>query len=314
MNSPELFFNNYLIDRLPEVRGKLTPDGMLADQSWFRVGGPAEVLYHPDDVEDLSYFLTHCPADIPVTVLGAASNVLIRDGGIPGVVIRFSPKFASVKVEEDGIHAGAAAIDLNVARTAQNVGVAGMEFLCGIPGTIGGGLRMNAGAYGREFKDIVFRADVVERNGTRRTLTNEQIGFSYRATKVPESTIFVSAHLEGEEGDPDVIASRMKEIQQTRRATQPIGEKTCGSTFANSDKDFQGRKTWQLIEAAGCRGLKIGQAKVSERHCNFLINTGHATAADIEKLGEEVRRRVRDKFKVDLRWEIKRLGIEKKSA
>ncbi|MFA4994800.1 MAG: UDP-N-acetylmuramate dehydrogenase [Bdellovibrionales bacterium] len=314
MNPSEPTFNNYLIDRLPEVRGALVPNGGLADQSWFRVGGPAEVLYRPADVDDLSHFLTHCPADIPVTVLGAASNTLIRDGGIPGVVIRFSPAFAFVKVESDGLHAGAAAIDLNVARTAQNIGIAGLEFLCGIPGTIGGGLRMNAGAYGREFKDIVFMAYVVERNGTKRTLSAEQIGFSYRATKVPADTIFVSALLQGEEGDPDVISERMREIQKSRRATQPIGEKTCGSTFANPENDPQGRKVWQLIEEAGCRGLKIGQAKVSEKHCNFLINTGHATAADIEKLGEEVRRRVRDKFKIELRWEIKRLGVEKRPS
>ncbi len=313
MDTSEPTFNNYLIDRLPEVRGAVVPNGKLADQTWFRVGGPAEVLYRPEDPEDLSHFLKHCPSDIPVTVLGAASNVLIRDGGIPGVVIRFTPAFAFVKVESDGLHAGAAAIDLNVARTAQNIGVGGLEFLCGIPGTIGGGLRMNAGAYGREFKDIVFMANVIERDGTRRALMNEQIGFSYRATKVPESTIFVSALLQGTESDPDVILDRMREIQKSRRDTQPIGEKTCGSTFANPENDLQGRKVWKLIEDAGCRGLKIGQAKVSEKHCNFLINTGHATAADIEKLGEEVRKRVRDKFGIELRWEIKRLGIEKKS-
>ncbi|MFA5040393.1 MAG: UDP-N-acetylmuramate dehydrogenase [Bdellovibrionales bacterium] len=314
MTPSDPVFDNYLIDRLPEVRGSLTPNGTLADQSWFRVGGPAEVLFRPADAEDLSFFLTHCPKDVPITILGAASNVLIRDGGIPGVVIRFSPNFAFVKVEEDGIHAGAAAINLNVARTAQNVGVAGLEFLCGIPGTIGGGLRMNAGAYGREFKDIVFRAEVVERDGTRRTLMLPELGFSYRASKVPENTIFISAHLQGEEGDPDVILSRMQEIQKKRRESQPIGEKTCGSTFANPDNDPEGRKSWQLIEAAGCRGMKIGQAKVSEKHCNFLINTGHATAADIEKLGEEVRLRVRDKFGIELRWEIKRLGVEKKAS
>jgi UDP-N-acetylmuramate dehydrogenase len=312
MNS-EPSFNNFLIDRLPEVRGTYTSNGMLADQSWFRVGGPAEVLFHPLDVEDLSFFLKHCPVDVPVTVLGAASNVLIRDGGIPGVVVRFSPSFAFVKVESDGIHVGAAAVDLNVARTAQSVGVGGLEFLCGIPGTIGGGLRMNAGSYGREFKDIVFRANIVDRNGAQRTLTADQIGFSYRATKLPADAIVVSALLQGEEGDPDAILARMQEIQKTRRASQPIGEKTCGSTFANPENDPEKRKAWQLIEAAGCRGLKIGQAKVSEKHCNFIINTGQATAADLEKLGEEVRQRVREKFGIDLRWEVKRIGIEKKT-
>jgi len=306
------FFDNTLIERLPEVRGTLVPNAPLAEQTWFRVGGPAEGLFRPADVEDLSYFLAHCPSDIPVAILGAASNVLVRDGGVPGVVIRLGPNFALVKDESDGLHAGAAAVDLNVARTAQNLGISGLEFLCGVPGTIGGGLRMNAGAYNREFKDIVFSADVVGRDGARQTLTHAQIGFSYRATQIPADTIFVSAHLQGEEGDPDEILKRMKEIQKMRRASQPVGERTGGSTFANPDNDAQSRKAWQLIEAAGCRGLKIGHAKVSEKHCNFLINTGSATAAEIENLGEEVRRRVREKFGVELRWEIKRVGVEKR--
>ncbi|MDD3029434.1 MAG: UDP-N-acetylmuramate dehydrogenase [Alphaproteobacteria bacterium] len=313
MDTTEIFFDNNLIDRLPDVRGKLIPNGKLADQSWFRVGGPAEVLYRPADVEDLAFFLAGCPKDIPITVLGAASNVLIRDGGVPGVVIRFGPTLSYVHVESDGIHAGAGAIDLNVARTAQNIGITGMEFLCGIPGTIGGGLRMNAGAYGREFKDIVFMAKVAERDGTIKTLTAEQIGFSYRATKVPKDTIFIEAHLVGEAGDPDIIAAHMREIQKSKHETQPIGEKTGGSTFANPENDPKGRKAWQLIEEAGCRGMKIGQAKVSEKHCNFLINTGYATAEDLEKLGEEVRRRVFEKFGIELRWEIKRIGVAKKS-
>ncbi len=303
-------FDNDLIGRLPDARGPLVPNGSLADQTWFRVGGPAEVLFRPVDVEDLAYFLKHCPKDVPITVLGAASNVLIRDGGIPGVVVRMGPNFAFVKVQSDGVHAGAAAVDMNVARTAQAAGIAGLEFLYGIPGTIGGGLRMNAGAYGREFKDIVFSADVLERNGERRTLRHEQIGFHYRHTDVPADNIFVEAHLQGEEGDPEEIKARMQEIQKKRRASQPTGEKTGGSTFANPENDPEGRKAWQLIEGAGCRGMKIGQAKVSEKHANFLINTGFATAADIEKLGEEVRRRVKDKYGVDLRWEIKRLGVE----
>ncbi|MDD4616070.1 MAG: UDP-N-acetylmuramate dehydrogenase [Alphaproteobacteria bacterium] len=304
-------FDNDLIGRLPETRGPLIPNGPLADQTWFRVGGPAEVLFRPVDAEDLAYFLKHCPKDVPVTVLGVASNVLIRDGGIPGVVVRMGPNFAFVKVQSDGIHAGAAAVDMNVARTAQAAGVAGLEFLYGIPGTIGGGLRMNAGAYGREFKDIVFTADVLDRRGERHTLRHEQIGFHYRKTDVPADNIFIEAHLQGEEGDPEEIKKRMQEIQQKRRASQPIGEKTGGSTFANPENDPEGRKAWQLIEGAGCRGMKIGQAKVSEKHANFLINTGFATASDIEKLGEEVRRRVKDKYGIDLRWEIKRLGVEK---
>jgi UDP-N-acetylmuramate dehydrogenase len=309
MQLPSDFCDSDLCDRLPEVRGKLTPNAPLAEQTWFRVGGPAEVLYRPADEEDLAYFLAHCPAGIPVTVLGAASNVLIRDGGIPGVVIRFSPAFALVTIQSEEVRAGAASVDLNVARAAQGAGITGLEFLCGIPGTIGGGLRMNAGAYGREFKDVVVAANVIERDGTRRTLTPAQIGFSYRHTDAPESTIFVSALLQGDAGDPAEIQMRMLEIQQSRNSSQPIREKTGGSTFANPDNDPQKRKSWQLIEAAGCRGLKIGQAKVSEKHCNFLINTGHATAAEIEGLGEEVRRRVRENSGVELRWEIKRLGI-----
>jgi UDP-N-acetylmuramate dehydrogenase len=305
----QAFFNNDLLDRLPETRGKLIPNAPLAEQTWFRVGGPAEVLFRPMDVDDLSYFLAHCPADIPVTVLGAASNILIRDGGIPGVVVRFSPSFATLKVEGEEINAGAGSINLNVARAAQSAGITGLEFLCGIPGTIGGGLRMNAGAYGREFKEVIMTADVVERDGTRRTLTLQQMGFAYRHSDVSPDTIFVSALLQGDEGDPETILKRMNDIQESRKRSQPIGEKTCGSTFANPNDDPKGRKSWQLIELAGCRGLKIGQAKVSEKHCNFLINTGHATAAEIESLGEEVRRRVFENSGIKLRWEIKRIGI-----
>lgn len=304
------FPNSDLLDRLPQqVRGKMTPNAPLADQTWFRVGGPAEVMFRPADEEDLAFFLAHCPADIPVTVLGAASNTLVRDGGIPGVVVRFSPAFGTIKVEGEDIVAGAAAIDLNVARTAQAAGIAGMEFLCGIPGTIGGGLRMNAGSYGREFKDIVSSASVIERDGTRKTLLPHQIGFAYRHTSVAPDVIFVSAVLRGEEGDPHQILARMNEIQKSRAESQPIRERTGGSTFANPDNDPQKRKSWQLIEGAGCRGLKIGNAMVSDKHCNFLINTGHASAAEIEALGEEVRKRVKDKFGVELRWEIKRIGV-----
>jgi UDP-N-acetylmuramate dehydrogenase len=215
----------------------------------------------------------------------------------------------TIKVEGEDIVVGAAAIDLNVARTAQAAGIAGMEFLCGIPGTIGGGLRMNAGSYGREFKDIVSSADVIERDGTRKTLLPHQIGFAYRHTSVAPDVIFVSAVLRGEEGDPHEIQARMNEIQKSRAESQPIRERTGGSTFANPDNDPQKRKSWQLIEGAGCRGLKIGNAMVSDKHCNFLINTGHASAAEIEALGEEVRRRVKDKFGVELRWEIKRIGV-----
>lgn len=300
------FSGSGLLSRLPQVRGKLIPNAPLAEQTWFRVGGPAEILYRPADEEDLAFFLTQCPSDIPVTVIGAASNLLIRDGGIPGVVIRFSPSFAFIKREGDNcLRAGAASIDLNVARAAQDAGIAGLEFLCGIPGTIGGGLRMNAGSYGREFKDIVVSANIIARNGERRILTPADIGFSYRHTNVAEDVIFVSAILRGEPGDSAAILQRMQEIQKSRNDSQPIREKTGGSTFANPP----GHKSWQLIEAASCRGLKIGQAQMSEKHCNFLINTGNATAAEIEALGEEVRRRVRDNSGVELRWEIKRIGL-----
>lgn len=308
---PSACFGNDLIDRIPaaEVRGKVMANAPLAEQTWFRVGGPAEILFRPADSADLAYFLAHCPADIPVTFIGAASNLLVRDGGVPGVVIKLTPAFALTKVMGEEILAGAAAIDLNVARTAQSAGIKGLEFLSGIPGTIGGGLRMNAGSYGREFKDIVISADVIDRDGTHRTLRTDEIGFSYRHTAVPEDTIFIAVLLQGDQGDPHEIQNVMNEIQKSRSDSQPIREKTGGSTFANPDHDPQKRKSWQLIEAAGCRGLKIGQAKVSEKHCNFLINTGHATAAEIEHLGEEVHRRVRDFSGIDLRWEIRRIGV-----
>jgi UDP-N-acetylmuramate dehydrogenase len=298
-----------LLERLPQTRGKLIPNEPLADQTWFRVGGPAEVLFLPADEGDLEHFLTHCPADIPVTVIGVASNLLVRDGGVPGVVIRLGPNFARIRIDGAMMTVGAGTIDLNVARSAQQSSIAGLEFLSGIPGTIGGGLRMNAGAYSREFKDIVIQADLLDRQGKRHTLFNDQIGFTYRHTKVPEGMIFVSAILQGEAGDADEIAERMRDIQKSRAASQPIREKTGGSTFANPDEDPEHRKSWQLIEAAGCRGLKMGQAKVSEKHCNFLINTGNATAAEIEALGEEVRRRVHEKFGITLRWEIRRIGV-----
>ena len=295
--------------RLPTVRGKLIPNAPLADSTWFRVGGPAEVLFKPADEDDLAAFLANTPADIPVTVIGISSNLIIRDGGIPGVVVRMGPQFTKLSGNGTTITVGASAVDLNVARAAQAAGMTGLEFLCGIPGTVGGGLRMNAGAYGREFKDVVVSADVVMRDGTRKTLQNADIGFSYRHSNVGDDVIFLSATLRGESGAAAAIQERMHEIQQSRTASQPIKEKTGGSTFANPENDPENRKAWQLIDAAGCRGLRIGGAQVSELHCNFLINTGGATAADIENLGEEVRRRVKEKTGVELRWEIKRIGV-----
>jgi UDP-N-acetylmuramate dehydrogenase len=300
-------FRDDLIRRLPKTRGKLLPNEPLADQTWFRVGGPAEVLFKPADEQDLADFLKNCPADIPVTVIGIASNLLIRDGGVPGVVIRLGPQFAQIRAEGETVTAGTAAMDVNVAKAAQAAGVAGLEFLCGIPGTVGGGLRMNAGAYGREFEDVVIDAAAYDRKGQKHILTAEQFGFAYRHTDVPEDFIFVSARLRGTKGDMYIIQDRMDEIRKAREATQPIREKTGGSTFANPD----GHKSWQLIEAAGCRGLRVGGAQMSEKHCNFLINTGNATAADIENLGEEVRRRVKENSGVELRWEIKRIGVNK---
>ena len=295
-----------LLSRLPAVRGKLTAQEPLAPQTWFRVGGPAEVMFRPADAEDLAQFLAACPPEIPVTVIGVASNLLVRDGGVPGVVVRLGPAFARVEVAGEVITAGAGAIDLNVARAGQGAGLAGLEFLSGIPGTVGGGLCMNAGAYGREFKDIVIDAEIVTRAGERRALTAAEIGFAYRATAVGADVIFVLARLRGTPDDPAAIVARMQEIQASRAASQPIREKTGGSTFANPE----GRKAWQLIDAAGCRGLTYGRAQVSPQHCNFLINTGAATAAEIEALGEDVRRRVRETSGIDLRWEIKRVGVE----
>ena len=297
--------------RLPPTRGKMVPDASLAEHTWFRVGGPAEALFRPVDVDDLSHFLARCPQDIPVTVLGLASNVLIRDGGIPGVVVKLGPNFASIKVVGATLTAGAAAVDMNVARTSQSAGIAGFEFLSGIPGTIGGGLRLNAGAYGREFKDVVTKVVALDRAGNKQTLYNDQMDFGYRHCGIPKDWIFIEATMDGEPGDPGEIQRKIQEIQQSRTTSQPIRDKTCGSTFANPENDPEGRKVWQLIDAAGCRGLKIGHAKVSEKHSNFLINTGHATAAEIEALGEEVRRRVREKTGVELRWEIQRLGVKK---
>jgi UDP-N-acetylmuramate dehydrogenase len=303
------FADSDLAERLPPTRGRVEANAPLADQTWFRVGGPAEVLYKPYDAEDLAYFMAHLDDDIPVTILGLASNTLVRDGGVPGVVVKLGPQFSNIRVDGVMVTAGAGAVDLNVARAAQAAGVTGLEFLCGIPGTIGGGLRMNAGAYGREFRDIVIEAEVIDRHGRLQRLGLTELGFTYRHSAVPEDWVFLAATLQGERGDPLQIEKRMKEIQEQRAATQPIREKTGGSTFANPDDDPQQRKSWQLIEQAGCRGLKIGGAQVSEKHCNFLINAGKATAADIEALGEEVRKRVQEKFGVTLRWEIRRIGV-----
>ena len=293
-----------LIDRLPPVRGRIAENAPLAPMTWFRVGGPAEVLFRPADRDDLAAFLAAKPAEVPVTVLGVASNLLIRDGGIPGVVVRLGRGFAEITTAGDEVTAGAGALDFNVALTARDAGIAGLEFLSGIPGTVGGGLRMNAGAYGGEFKDVVIEAEALDASGGVHKLPVAALGLAYRHSGVREDWIFTAARLKGRPGDADAIGRRMAEIQSRREATQPIRARTGGSTFANPP----GRKAWELIDQAGCRGLARGGAQVSEKHANFLINTGTATAADLEGLGEEVRRRVQAKFGIALEWEIRRLG------
>jgi UDP-N-acetylmuramate dehydrogenase len=306
---PARVYEERLIDRLPRVRGRLTADAPLAGITWFRVGGNAEVMFRPADADDLAAFLKARPSDVPITVIGVGSNLLVRDGGVPGIVIRLGRGFTDITRDGDLVKAGAAALDLNVAVFAREAGLAGLEFLSGVPGTIGGGLRMNAGAYGREMKDVTLGAEAVDLSGQRQYLTNRSLGFSYRHCGAPEDWIFTGAELKGEAGDPAAIQKRMDEIQQARAESQPLRTRTGGSTFANpSDARAGGRKAWELIDAAGCRGLKRGGAMVSDKHCNFLINTGIATAADLEGLGEEVRARVAEKFGVTLEWEIRRLG------
>jgi len=293
-----------LIDRMPKVRGRLTANAPIGPQTWFRVGGPAEVLFRPADEADLADFLKALPADIPVTVIGVGSNLLVRDGGIPGVTIRLGRGFAAIATEGETVRAGAGALDLNVALTAAEAGIAGIEFLSGVPGTIGGGLRMNAGAYGSEIKDVLVQADAVDRAGHIHRVPAAELGLSYRHSAAPADWIFLGAVLRGRRGDPVEIGRRMAEIQAAREASQPIRSRTGGSTFANPPGD----QAWQLIDAAGCRGLVRGGAMVSEKHTNFLINTGAASAADIEGLGEEVRRRVHAQFGIVLEWEIRRVG------
>ena len=299
-----------LIERLPSVRGELKAGAAIARFTWFKVGGPAEVLFQPADAEDLAGFLAEKPADVPVTVIGVASNVIVRDGGIPGVVVRLGSGFADIEVQGNEITAGAGATDITVARAARDAGLSGLEFLSGIPGAIGGALRMNAGAYGREIKDAVIDADALDPEGGRHRLGVAGLDLGYRRCGVPEDWIFTSARLRGVPGDRDEITRRMEEIQAERQATQPVKTPTGGSTFANPE----GHKAWEMIDKAGCRGLRRGGAQVSERHCNFLINTGGATAADLEGLGEEIRRRVFEDSGLTLDWEIRRLGVAAKPA
>jgi UDP-N-acetylmuramate dehydrogenase len=292
---------------LPKVRGTYAENAALKDLVWFRAGGAADVLFRPADVEDLCAFMAQKPADLPVTVIGVGSNLLIRDGGIAGVVIRLPAAFGKIEqVSETRVRAGAAALDAAVARAAADAGVAGLEFLRGIPGTIGGALSMNAGCYGTEMTNVFVEARAVDAHGKLITLGPGEMGFTYRHSK-PQGVIYVDAVLQGTKGEPDEIKSRMETLVAQRESTQPVRSKTGGSTFTNPP----GHKAWQLIDEAGCRGLMHGAAQVSEKHCNFLINTGDATATDIEALGEEVRARVKAKAGIQLEWEIKRIGRAK---
>jgi UDP-N-acetylmuramate dehydrogenase len=290
---------------MPDLRGRLTANQPLGPFTWFRVGGPAQVFFAPEDENDLAYFLKSLPADIPVMVIGVGSNLIVRDGGIAGVVIRLGRGFNDIVADEDIVKAGTAALDKRVAEAAAAAGIGGLEFYFGIPGTIGGALRMNAGANGGETKDVLVSATGVTRSGAIVTLNNAAMNFRYRGNGADPSIIFTSALYHGALTAAEAIRARMTEVQNHRETAQPIREKTGGSTFKNPP----GHSAWKVIDAAGLRGFKVGGAQVSEMHCNFLINTGNATAADIETLGETVRARVKEHSGIELEWEIKRIGI-----
>jgi UDP-N-acetylmuramate dehydrogenase len=291
---------------MPELRGRLLPNQPLADITWFRAGGPAQMLFTPEDEADLAYFLKRLESSVPVTVIAIGSNTLVRDGGVPGVVVRLARGFNQIHVEEGcRVRAGAAVPDVKVARAAAEAGIDGMTFLRGIPGAIGGALRMNAGAYGGEVTDVFVEARAVDRKGEVHVLTHQDMGFEYRKANAPADLIFTEALFLGRPGDSQSILAAMNDITDRRDATQPVRSRTGGSTFKNP----QGHKSWQLIDAAGLRGFRVGGAHMSELHCNFLINDEGATAADIENLGEEVRRRVLAHSGVQLEWEIKRIGV-----
>ncbi len=292
--------------RLPELRGRLRADQSLAEITWFRVGGPAEILFTPADEADLAYFLAGTPKDVPVQVIGLGSNLLVRDGGLPGVVVRLARGFSHVLIEDNHlIRVGVGVPDVKLARAAGDAGLAGLEFYRGIPGAVGGALRMNAGAHGAETKDVLIAARAVDREGTTHELTLDDMGFRYRHCGVDPTWIFTEALYRGVPGDKSEIQAEMDEVAAYREANQPTRERTGGSTFKNP----AGKSAWRLIDEAGCRGLQIGGARVSELHCNFLINTGSATAEDIERLGETVRARVHARSGILLEWEIKRIGV-----
>ena len=291
---------------MPRLRGRLLVNQSLAELTWFRVGGPAQILFTPADEGDLAYFLANLPREFSVYVIGVGSNLIVRDGGLPGVVIRLGPRgFGEASAQGDVVTAGAAALDKRVAEVAANAGISGLEFFFGIPGTIGGALRMNAGANGTETKDVLIEASGIDRGGNKHLFTHAEMKFDYRNSGVDPSIIFTSARFRGQIAEPKAIRARMNEVQAHREAAQPIREKTGGSTFQNPP----GQSAWKLIDAAGCRGLRLGGAQVSELHCNFLINTGAATGHDIETLGETVRARVKENSGIELHWEIKRVGM-----
>ena len=293
---------------LPPLHGDAEHQGSLADFIWFRTGGPAEWLVRPRDVNDLASFLAGLDPDTPVLPVGVGSNLIVRDGGVPGVVVRLPKAFAKVSIEPGNrVRAGGAAMGITVASAARDAGIAGLEFLRGIPGTVGGAVRMNAGAYGREASDILVEVTVVLRDGTIETWPAAKLGYTYRHSELPAGAVVVEALFEGTPGDPATIGAEMDRIAAEREASQPLRSRTGGSTFKNPE----GNKAWKLIDEAGCRGLRIGDAQVSEKHCNFLLNLGSASSAEIEELGEEVRRRVRDKSGILLEWEIQRVGRAK---
>ena len=298
-----------LASQLPQLRGRIQLDAPLAPSMWFRAGGHAEALVRPADAEDLAQFLRNLPHHVPVHTIGACSNIIIRDGGLPGVTIRLARGFSAIAPNADGVTAGAAALDVTIAETAATAGLAGLEFLCGIPGSIGGAVAMNAGAYGGEIAQVLAWADIITRSGEQRRLSAADLSMTYRHASLPVGAIVVRTQLIARSGSSAVIAARMAEIRGDRERSQPVRARTGGSTFRNPQPHFSTHKAWELIDAAGCRGLTRGGAQVSDKHCNFMINTGTATAADLEGLGEEVRRRVLAATGVRLEWEIRRIGV-----
>ncbi len=293
------------VSLLPKVRGKLTPDAPLAPLVWFKSGGTAEWLFEPADIDDLAAFLADLDPAVPVMALGLGSNLIVRDGGVPGVVVRLGKAFARVEqVDAVTLKCGGGASGILVSSSARDAGIAGVEFLRSIPGTVGGFVRMNGGAYGRETADVLVECEVVLRSGALRTLTVDALGYGYRHSQLPEGAVVVSATFRGQAGDPAAIQAEMDRIAAAREDSQPLRSKTGGSTFKNPP----GEKAWALVDAAGCRGMTRGGAQVSEKHANFLLNLGDATSADIEGLGEAVRAKVKAHCGVELEWEIQRVG------